>query len=285
MSRRQESVHSAHLDHTMEYLWFGESGRPLVLFPTSAGRYNENEDFGLVGAVQDKIDAGEIQVISLDSVNRESWADDDLPPDEKLRRHALYDRFLAEEFFPMVASRTGRDDPIVYGASLGGWQAATFGARHPELVGRVIAFSGFFTIRQLVDDWWSEEAYFYSPEHFVPNMGRVGRQAVERRLGDRDRRAGHARRRDPQLLAGAPRQGNPGPRGGVAPGSSATTGRSGRSTFRASSRSGGGAGAMRRLFVTHPRGWAGATSYGAKMNVLFTLTVVENAASGTSANV
>lgn len=170
MSRHEGSYGSHHLGKEMEYIWFGDRGRVVVMLPTSAGRQNENEDFGLVGAVQSKIDAGEIQVICLDSINRESWADDDLPPPEKLRRHQLYDRFLAEEFLPWVAEKAGRADPILYGASLGGWQAATFAARHPESVGRVVAFSGFFDARQLLDGWWSEDAYFFSPADFISNM-------------------------------------------------------------------------------------------------------------------
>ncbi|MAG58839.1 MAG: hypothetical protein CMJ83_21325 [Planctomycetes bacterium] len=170
MIRQEGRLPSHHLGKEMEYIWFGDRGRLLVMLPTSAGRQNENEDFGLVGAVESKIEAGEIQVICLDSINRESWADDDLDAPEKLRRHELYDRFLHEEFFPWTAHKTGRDDPILYGASLGGWQAATFAARHPESVGRVIAFSGFFDARQLTDDYWSEQAYFFSPADFISNM-------------------------------------------------------------------------------------------------------------------
>ena len=35
----------------MEMLWFGHAGKPMIWFPTSAGRFYQNEDFGLVGAV------------------------------------------------------------------------------------------------------------------------------------------------------------------------------------------------------------------------------------------
>lgn len=170
MERQPGSVSSSHIDQDMEYYWYGHSGRAVIMLPTSAGRHNENEDFGLVGAVQDKIDAGEIQVCCVDSINRDSWADDELPAWEKLRRHELYDRFLSTELLPHVAERAGRSDPVLYGASLGGWQAATFAARHPEQVGRVVAFSGFFDIRQLVKEWWNEACYFYSPADFISNM-------------------------------------------------------------------------------------------------------------------
>ena len=178
MNRTEGRYGSHHLDKEMEYIWFGDQGRVVVMLPTSAGRQNENEDFGLVGAVEGLIESGEIQVISLDSINRESWADDSLSPEEKLRRHDLYDRFLAEEFFPWVADRAGRDDPVLYGASLGGWQAATFAARHPESVGRVVGFSGFFDVRQLTDGWWSDDAYFFSPSDFVSNLDADGVAAL-----------------------------------------------------------------------------------------------------------
>jgi len=167
---RTGNVPSTILERHMEHVAFGEAGRPVVLLPTSAGRQNENVDFGLVDALGPLIDQGKIRVFSIDSINRESWADDALPPWEKLRRHGLYDRFLAEEFFPWLKALTGRDDPVLYGASLGGWQALTFAARHPEAVGRAIAFSGFFDIRRLLGGWWSEDAYYFSPQDFVPNM-------------------------------------------------------------------------------------------------------------------
>jgi esterase/lipase superfamily enzyme len=170
MNRNEGTFYSHHLGRDMSYIWFGDRGRPLVMLPTSAGRQNENEDFGLVGVMAGPVDRGELQVCSLDSINRDSWADDSLSPWEKLRRHELYDRFLHEEWFPAMAERTGRGDPILYGASLGGWQAATFAARHPESVSRVIAFSGFFDIRRITDSWWDERAYYFSPADFVANM-------------------------------------------------------------------------------------------------------------------
>src|ERR1051325_184227 len=64
---------SPSLDREMEFLWFGKFGRPVILFPTSAGRYFENEDFHLADSVADKVDAGEIQLVLVDTVNNESW--------------------------------------------------------------------------------------------------------------------------------------------------------------------------------------------------------------------
>ena len=170
MRRIQGSVPSRVLGREMEYAWYGQSGRPLVMFPTSGGRYDENEGFGLVDVLEGLVDRGAVQVCCIDSINPESWADATLPADQKLARHTLYDRYLSEEGLPWVAERAGRADLALYGASLGGWQVATFAARHPEQVSKVIALSGFYDLRRLLKGWWGDPAYFYSPVDFISNM-------------------------------------------------------------------------------------------------------------------
>src|SRR5438093_2297865 len=66
------------LGHDMELLHFGHAGRPLLVFPTSMGRFFQWEDFGLVSALSDHIEAGAIQLVCLDSLDGESWYVSDL---------------------------------------------------------------------------------------------------------------------------------------------------------------------------------------------------------------
>ena len=42
---------SPSLGRDMEYLWYGKFGRPVMLFPTSGGRFFENEDFKLTNGM------------------------------------------------------------------------------------------------------------------------------------------------------------------------------------------------------------------------------------------
>lgn len=44
--------YSPNLNAEIEMLTFGFGGHPLVLFPTSKGRYYENKDFKLIESVQ-----------------------------------------------------------------------------------------------------------------------------------------------------------------------------------------------------------------------------------------
>ena len=170
MERHQDSFTSRVLERPVEYLWFGSSGRPLVTFPTASGRYWENEDFHLITCVKDKIEAGELQVCCIDAYSDDTWNNNSLHPSERVQRHDAVDRMYAEELFPMVAARAGRGDTIVYGASMGGFHAANFAARHPEQVSRCIAFSGMFDSRRLLDGHWDELAYYHCPVCYVPNM-------------------------------------------------------------------------------------------------------------------
>src|SRR5499433_3150389 len=89
----------------MELLWFGHGGRPMIWFPTSQGRFYQNEDFGLVGAVGDLIENGVIQVACVDSVDGESFYARERHPAERIRRHDQYDRYLYEEVVPFARTR------------------------------------------------------------------------------------------------------------------------------------------------------------------------------------
>lgn len=154
----------------IEYLWFGRSGRPLVMFPTSGGRFHENEDRNLVGSLADYIDEGRLQVCCIDAFNDETWNNTRLPPAERVQRHDVFDRYLSQELFPMVQARAGRGDTAVYGASMGGYHAVNFAARHPEQVKRCIALSGLFDNRRMLDGHWDDLCYYHCPASFVPNM-------------------------------------------------------------------------------------------------------------------
>lgn len=170
--RHSGTLYSRHLGIDVAYAWYGSCGAPVVLFPTSGGNHLENEDRGLVDALMPKIAAGEIQAVCVESINRDSWQRKDLHAAERLRRHDLWDAFLAEEFLPFVRAMAPAGKLTVYGASMGGYHAVNVAARHPELVDRCIAFSGLFDVHRLLDGdpFWNDLCYYHSPEAFIPNM-------------------------------------------------------------------------------------------------------------------
>jgi len=154
----------------MELLWFGKFGRPVVVFPTAAGRFYENEDSGLVASVQDRVDAGELQLVLVDSVHDESWNNRDVHPIVRAARHAQYDTYLRQELIPYVFERARRGDLAVCGADLGAYHAANFAARYPDVVSRAVCFSGIYDVRSFTDGHWDDGCYFHSPMDYIANM-------------------------------------------------------------------------------------------------------------------
>src|SRR5262249_21380635 len=57
----------------------------------------------------------------------------------------------------------------VAGTGLGGFQAANFGFRHPEMVDRVLGMSGLYDIRHFTDGFYDENVYFNNPCDFLAN--------------------------------------------------------------------------------------------------------------------
>jgi esterase/lipase superfamily enzyme len=170
MHREYVNWWSPSLGREMELLWFGKFGRPVVLFPTSAGRFFENEDFKLTDSVADKVEAGEVQLALIDTVNNESWYNKSVHPAVRAARHAQYDTYLRHELVPYVHNRAQRGDLAVYGASFGAYHAANFAARYPDLVSRAILFSGVFDVHSFTDGYWDDTCYYNSPASFIPNM-------------------------------------------------------------------------------------------------------------------
>src|SRR3989449_4417586 len=96
----KEYSHS--LGRDMELLHFGHAGRPLLVFPTSMGRFYQWEDFGLVGILAGRIEEGRLQLWCVDSVDGESWYAGGRPPHERVRRHLDYERYVVDEVLPSM---------------------------------------------------------------------------------------------------------------------------------------------------------------------------------------
>ena len=58
MNREYHKWYSSRLGRDMELLVFGHSGLPVLVFPTSGGRYYEFEDRGMIGAVAGRVEHG-----------------------------------------------------------------------------------------------------------------------------------------------------------------------------------------------------------------------------------
>jgi esterase/lipase superfamily enzyme len=171
MRRDYIKWYSSSLHRDMELLAYGERGFPVVVFPTSGGRFFEYEDRSMVNALRPKIDRGELQVICVDSVDQESWYNRSIRPADRLHRQNAFDAYLVRELAPFVRDRTSWPRMTTTGCSFGGYHAINFALRHPELVAYAVSMSGAFDIpSRFLDGYYDENAYYHSPLDYLPNL-------------------------------------------------------------------------------------------------------------------
>ncbi|MBS1853740.1 MAG: esterase family protein [Acidobacteria bacterium] len=171
MRRDYIKWYSPSLGRDMELLAFGHAGFPVMVFPTSGGRFYEYEDRGMVAALAPKIDRGELQVICVDSVDQESWYNRGIHPAGRLHRQNALDAYLALEVVPFVQRRTTWDRMGTTGCSFGGYHAINFALRHPDIVTYAVSMSGAFDIpKRFLDGYYDSNAYFHGPLDYLPGL-------------------------------------------------------------------------------------------------------------------
>jgi esterase/lipase superfamily enzyme len=154
----------------MELLVFGHAGAPVIVFPTSQGRFFEYEDRGMVGALGEGLEHGGLQLICVDSVDSESWYCAWAQPGGRVQRHIQYERYLLDEVVPFVCQSNPNPFWMTTGCSFGAYHAINFGLRHPDLIRRAIGLSGLYDIRTFMDGYYDDNFYFNNPVDYTANL-------------------------------------------------------------------------------------------------------------------
>ncbi|MDI1319244.1 MAG: alpha/beta hydrolase-fold protein [bacterium] len=170
MNEQHVRWYTRHLSRDFDMLVFGHAGYPVILFPTSLGRYYQNKDFGLVGSVAHLIDAGKIRIYCPDGIDAESWYNKSISPADRVRTHLAYERVILHDVLPLAQREAGRHQVAVAGASFGGYHAVNFALRHPDLTGYCFSLGGSFDIRQFLDGHADDNSYFNNPVEYLPNL-------------------------------------------------------------------------------------------------------------------
>ncbi len=170
MHREYHRWFSPRLNRDMELLVHGHAGAPILVFPTSKGRFFEYEDRGMVAALGDLLAQGWFQLYCVDSVDAESFYNWHIHPAERIRRHLQYEDYLLNEVLPLICSKNSNPFLISHGCSFGAYHALNLALRHPHLFGRVLAFSGKYDMTSFFGDYSDDNIYYNTPSHFVPNL-------------------------------------------------------------------------------------------------------------------
>ena len=161
--------YSPNLNQDIDMLTFGHSGYPILLFPTSKGKYYENKDFKLIESVQHFIDSGKVKIYCPDGVDAQSWYNKDIHPADRVKNHMWYDKMILEEVVSRARNETGFGKVITAGCSFGGYHAANFAFRYPWLVSHMFSMSGAFDIKGQLDGFYNDDVYYNNPVDYLPS--------------------------------------------------------------------------------------------------------------------
>ena len=170
MRRDYHVWHSPSLERQMELLVFGHGGTPVLVFPTSRGRFFEYEDSGMIGALSHQIENGVNQIFCPDGVDDESWYNYDAHPGYRLYRHTQYEAYILNEVIPLIRAINSNNYLIATGCSFGAYHAANLAFRHPDLVDKLICLSGGYDVHQHIHGYYNDTAYFNSPFDYLQSL-------------------------------------------------------------------------------------------------------------------
>jgi esterase/lipase superfamily enzyme len=170
MNREYHKWWSWRLGRDMELLIHGHGGLPVIVFPTSQGRFYEFEDRGMVGAIAHKIDRGEVQLYCLDSLDAESWYNRAVSPRWRIARHVQYENYIMEEVLALIRLRNGNPKLASLGCSFGGYHAVNIALRHPDRITGFLSMSGAFDLSNFLNGFYDQDVYFNLPTHYLPGL-------------------------------------------------------------------------------------------------------------------
>jgi esterase/lipase superfamily enzyme len=171
MQRELKRWYSPSLGKEMPIAAYGHYGFALLLIPTAAADYLEYERFQLIDELAPHMDAGKLKVYSIDSINTESWLNNDMEPAHKAIRHNQFNDYVFNEVVPFIRNSTSPETPIITsGASFGALHAMNLFLKRPDLFGGVISMSGVYDLSEYTKGFYDDQVYFNSPIHYIPNL-------------------------------------------------------------------------------------------------------------------
>jgi esterase/lipase superfamily enzyme len=170
VKREYHKWFSQSLGREMELLTFGHAGMPVLVFPSSCGRFFEFEDRGMVDAIHDQLEHGNLQLFCVDSVDAESWYNRAVPPRWRIARHIQYERYLIQEAVPLIRTHNPAPNLATIGCSFGGYHAVNIAFRHPDVFHSVLSLGGAFDPASFLNGYYDDDCYFNLPLHYLPNI-------------------------------------------------------------------------------------------------------------------
>ena len=156
----------------LQVLRYGHWGRPVLVFPSEAGRAVDFENNGMLEAVRWLVDEGRASIYCVDSADQWTWSDNGIPTEERARRQQAYYAWLTEQVVPWIVEQSGGPQELVTtGVSLGAYHAVHFALQRADLAPLAIGLSGNYDVSTFRG--WGEQGddtYFANPAAYVRGL-------------------------------------------------------------------------------------------------------------------
>lgn len=166
---------SERLGQEVAVVRWGETGTPILLFPTAGGDAEEIERFLVIDTLADYLEAGRVKIYSCDSVAGRAMLTQEGSPADRMRAMDRFQDFIYREVVPAI--RTDCRDPevetIAAGSSIGAFYALAMVSRYPDAFRAALCMSGTYDLLRFlkaVPSDITQDLYLSSPLHFVPGL-------------------------------------------------------------------------------------------------------------------
>jgi len=161
-------VYAEHLGRDMRCWSFGHAGTPVLVFPTSMGKYFEYEDRGMVHELREKLENGVMQLYCVDSVRRRGR----VQPTTSIRasaslRHIQYEDYIKHEVLALIAKKESRQRIMTHGCSSAPTMPMNSRCVIPEPGWDAHHGPAPSTSQRFLDGYYDEDCYFHNPPDYI----------------------------------------------------------------------------------------------------------------------
>lgn len=161
---------SQNLNREMEYKVYGHDGQALIAFPCQDGRFFDWENYHMIDVLAPWIESGKARIICVDGIDWETWSNKGYwDKNARIEQHERWFRYITDELLPNI-KHNPEQMFMTTGASMGGFHAANFFFRRPDLFNGCICLSGLYHAAYGFDGWMNELVYQNSPQDFLQQM-------------------------------------------------------------------------------------------------------------------
>ena len=123
----------------------------------------------MIAALASLIEEGRVKVYCADGADEWTWRADDVPLEERARRHGEYERWITDTVAPFIHDDTG-GDIIVTGSSFGAYHAANFTLKRADLFPLAVCMSGVYDVSVVGWGDRGDAVYFNNPLDYVQHL-------------------------------------------------------------------------------------------------------------------